>query len=328
MNSSRSTGAASAERTRFGRLVVSGLMSCTALSGCAWALSDNFQIGEQAHDAGTGGPSDRSSGGMGGSTPGSSTALELGGALNLGGTAAEGGAFDTAGAEAIGGASATGGAEATGGSSTFGTGGVAATGGATGGTSATEIAAWSGGVSAPGGRTATGGLAASGGTAAMGGYPFGGRSWGSTTAANQYSPSCAASVAKDEPCYGSSGAVCYKTCGPSGIGFKSETCQGGVYVEQSTCSFPTGVDYSCYDLPSSLPNACPYGMPQASQACQVPQCTVCFGGTLAVPTYRDSTGSQKNGYCVCTSTGTWTCASTSSWPCPGSGGCESSGRTY
>jgi hypothetical protein len=54
----------------------------------------------------------------------------------------------------------------------------------------------------------------------------------------------------------------------------------------------------------------------------VPQCTVCFGGTLMSPTYRDSTGIQKNGYCVCSATGSWTCASTTSWPCPGSSGCD------
>ena len=38
-------------------------------------------------------------------------------------------------------------------------------------------------------------------------------------------------------CTPSDTQLCYKTCGPLSIGFKSETCTGGVYVEQSGCSF-------------------------------------------------------------------------------------------
>jgi len=137
-----------------------------------------------------------------------------------------------------------------------------------------------------------------------------------------YQPVCDDGVVKGASCEPSSVQLCYRTCGPNSIGFKSETCAQGSYTEQNGCSFPTGVDYSCYQIPNTRPSACPVGTPRATQACQIAQCTLCFGGTVNSPTYQDSGGTQKDGYCVCSDAGAWTCASLSSWPCPGSAGCD------
>jgi len=70
-------------------------------------------------------------------------------------------------------------------------------------------------------------------------------------------------------CTATDSQLCYKTCGPKSIGFKSETCSGGAYQEQSGCSFPTGIDYSCYKIPSVIDPSCPTTVPQASQPCSV-----------------------------------------------------------
>jgi len=144
-----------------------------------------------------------------------------------------------------------------------------------------------------------------------------------------YDPLCgslltAAGVAptKNGICVAADSQLCYKTCGPNSVGFKSETCTAGVYVEQSGCSFPTGVDYSCYKIPTTVDATCPTTAPQASQPCTVATCTLC-GGTTG---YLDSTGAAKTGYCVCPAPGAsgtskWSCASSTAWPCPAGQGC-------
>jgi hypothetical protein len=153
---------------------------------------------------------------------------------------------------------------------------------------------------------------------------------GSTGAAT-YQPLCsglltAANVAptKNGICVDGDPALCYKTCGPASIGFKSETCTAGVYVEQSGCSFLPELDYSCYKIPAAIDAAvCPTTVPQASTECTVPKCTLCNlnGG------YLDSTGAAKTGYCVCpdpsatTGVSKWTCAASTAWPCPAGKGC-------
>lgn len=142
---------------------------------------------------------------------------------------------------------------------------------------------------------------------------------GSTSTANtQYQPLCDSTVTKGGPC--GTQQLCYKTCGPQSIGFKSETCSNSVYVEQSGCSFPPG-DYSCYKIPTAIDASCPTTAPQASQACSVAPCTPCNVGGM----YLDSSGNSKAGYCVCpastTGTSKWSCASTTAWPCPGNSGC-------
>jgi hypothetical protein len=116
--------------------------------------------------------------------------------------------------------------------------------------------------------------------------------------------------------------LCYKTCGPQSVGFKSETCTNGTYVEQSGCSFPKATDYSCYKVPAAVDASCPATAPQASQPCTVKACTLCnVGGN-----YLDSTGASKVGYCVCPAAGAsgtskWSCASMTAWPCPSGQGC-------
>ena len=289
----------------------------TLVPGCPQVLTDDFYVQRSSVQAGQG----STDGGAAGMSATGATWAEAGAGGEAGDSAAGGTTFAEGGTAAIGGDSTmggdstnAGGTDATGGDSTV-AGGTDATGGdstvaggttATGGESTVE-----GGMTATGGKSwNSGGRTATGGTSATGG-----------ATSSPYGPLCASSVVKDGSCTGGA-QPCYKTCGPSSIGFKSETCIGGTYSEQSNCSFPVGPDYSCYKVPAVRSSACPSAtVPRAGQACTVAQCTVCFGGTLAAPTYQDSTGTQKNGYCVCLDTGTWTCASTTSWPCPGSAGC-------
>lgn len=281
------------------------------LSGCP--LNDRYYV-----DYSYGGKGESASGGTsnvdttGGTTPttGGSDAFggdpSSGGITEVGAAPGEGGAPDGAGGTIHfdGGATSTG---ATGG--TLGHGGSSESGGDT---------SSSGGASF-GGTLGAGGIAPTGGTRTSGGAPGTGGSLAS--GGSPFQPLCGDEVAKGNPCDQSSAQFCYKTCGPNSVGYKSETCQLGSYVEQTGCTFPPGQDYSCYELPAQRPAQCPAGVPRATQACSVPECTVCFGGTLGTPLYQDSTGTQKVGYCVCTESGVWTCASTSAWPCPGGAGC-------
>jgi len=202
----------------------------------------------------------------------------------------------------------------------------------------------SGGAVSSGGSTASGGAVSSGGSTASG--SGGSVSSGGSTASGSggsvsggsagssgggtFSPLCSAvpvTAAGEAPtkggtCTDSDTQLCYKTCGPSSSGFKSETCTGGTYVEQSGCTFPSGTDYSCYKIPATIDAACPTAIPQASQACDVATCTPCnMGGS-----YLDSSGASKAGYCICPAAGAsgsrkWSCASTTAWPCPAGQGC-------
>jgi len=199
-----------------------------------------------------------------------------------------------------------------------------ATAGGTGG--ATTGSGGSGGAT-----TGTGG--ATTGTGGAGGATTGGSGGGGTGGSGgggSFTPLCSAvprTQAGEEPtkggvCTGSDPQLCYKTCGPQSIGFKSETCTGGLYVEQSGCSFPDNMDYACYKIPATVSTTCPAAVPQASQNCEVAECTLCNVGGL----YADSSGAQKEGYCVCPKAGTagtrkWTCASSTAWPCPAGKGC-------
>jgi hypothetical protein len=178
---------------------------------------------------------------------------------------------------------------------------------------------------------ATGGstTAAGGSTAA----PTGGSTSASTTPSTgtgTFSPLCQGLVtagnavpSKGVTCTDADPQLCYKTCGPNSMGFKTETCSAGAYVEGKECSFPAG-DYSCYKVPAVISATCPATIPQASQPCTVAECTPCnLDGN-----YNDTSGSSKAGYCVCpkpkTEGGTskWTCASKDAWPCPSGQGCS------
>lgn len=199
-----------------------------------------------------------------------------------------------------------------------GEGGVTSTGGTT------DVTA-SGGTTAP----ETGGTTGAGGTTTPVTTGSGGAA--GTTGSKTYEPLCsglltAAGVAptKNGICVDGDPELCYKTCGPQSIGFKSETCTAGVYVEQSGCSFLPDKDYSCYKIPAVIDPSCPTdAAPKATTECTVAPCTPCnLNGQ-----YFDSGGNVKTGYCVCpepsatTGLSKWSCASATAWPCPAGQGC-------
>jgi hypothetical protein len=217
---------------------------------------------------------------------------------------------------------------------TGGAGGVASTGGATvapsSGGATTPVTTGSGGTTTPittgSGGTTTPITTGSGGSTT----PVTTGSGGSTSGNTLYQPSCtglttAAGVppAKNILCPDPADPqLCYKTCGPASVGFKSEACMSGAYVEQSGCSFLPGVDYSCYKIPAAIDPSCPATAPKASDPCTVAPCTLCN----VANSYLDSTGAAKTGYCVCPAPGTsgtskWSCASSTAWPCPAGMGC-------
>jgi hypothetical protein len=150
-----------------------------------------------------------------------------------------------------------------------------------------------------------------------------------STGSGDFTPLCAGlttaagpAPTKNGACSSADPQLCYKTCGPQSVGFKSETCTAGIYAEQSGCSFPPDLDASCYKIPDTIDPSCPATAPQASMPCSVAACTLCnVGGN-----YLDSTGASKAGYCVCPAAaggvmGKWSCASTTAWPCPAGKGC-------
>jgi hypothetical protein len=208
---------------------------------------------------------------------------------------------------------------------------VLCTQGCGGGDNSPSTTGSTGGVTSTGGTTT---VASTGGTTTAatgyGGTTAGADGSAGTTGATTYDPLCAglltaATVAptKNGICIDTDPQLCYKTCGPNSIGFKSETCTAGVYVEQSGCSFLPDSDYSCYKIPTTVDATCPTDVPQASTVCTVATCTLCSvnGG------YLDSSGAAKTGYCVCpapsaaTGTSKWSCASSTAWPCPAGKGC-------
>ena len=258
------------------------------------------------------------SGGCGSSNSGKTDNTSTGGATSpatsAGGTTAAGGGTTAA---AGGTTAAAGGTSATSASSASSAGGgttaTSTTSKATGGTSASSASNADGSTTTNDGTTATAG--GSTGTTATGTGAFSPLCAGLATAGN-------AVPAKGVTCIDADPPLCYKTCGPNSLGFKSETCSNGTYQEDSTCQFPDG-DYSCYKIPSVLDAACPTTVPQAGQSCSVPDCTPCdVGGN-----YNDSSGASKVGYCLCPTpktdggTSKWTCASTNAWPCPAGNGC-------
>ena len=197
---------------------------------------------------------------------------------------------------------------------TAGTGGVTGTGGTTDVT--------------PSGGTTTPATTGTGGTTSPATTGAGGSA--GTTGTVTYEPLCAglltaAAVAptKNGICVDTDPQRCYKTCGPASIGFKSEICTAGVYVEQSGCSFLPESDYSCYKIPAAIDASCPTVVPQANTICNVATCTLCNVNDG----YLDSSGAAKTGYCVCpepsatTGTSKWSCASSTAWPCPAGLGC-------
>ena len=152
-----------------------------------------------------------------------------------------------------------------------------------------------------------------------------------SAATGSFMPICdglmtAAAVAptKAGACNATDPQLCYKTCGPQGVGFKSETCTAGAYAEQTGCTFPDNGEYSCFKVPTAVDAACPAETITASSACSVKSCTPCADKTGS---YYDSKMTLKTGFCVCPEPSTpggmskWSCASNTAWPCPTGKGC-------
>ena len=186
------------------------------------------------------------------------------------------------------------------------------------GTSAAAVSSSAGSSAKPSGSTAA---AAGGAAPAKSGDMAAASSGMFSPLCSDVPPTAAGVPAKGGACTESDPQLCYKTCGPQSVGFKSEMCMNGAYVEQSGCTFPDG-DYSCYKIPTTVAATCPTTPPQATKTCDVAMCTPCnVGGT-----YLDSSGSSKMGYCVCPMAGdsgmrNWSCASATAWPCPLGKGC-------
>lgn len=188
------------------------------------------------------------------------------------------------------------------------------------------------GAPSAGAPTTDGGAPAAGGATGSGGAPPAGG--GAPPAGGEFTPLCAtlttaAGVAptKGGACTATDSQLCYKTCGPKNVGFKSETCTSGVYLEQSNCVFPSTLDASCFKIPATPDPTCPTEIPQASQMCAVADCTPCsVGGQYYDSAAIPGTSTPKIGYCVCVANAAgmskWSCATAATaWPCPQGKGC-------
>jgi hypothetical protein len=174
--------------------------------------------------------------------------------------------------------------------------------------------------------TGTGGSTGAGGTPVMTGTGgtsttgTGGTSATGTggTGADPIGAPCPSGVKNKLAC--TTEPACFNTCGPLKSGIKNCSCAAAMWSCPS-CAFPAGADYTCYHLPTPLA-ACPADMtdpsgmmlPQSGSPCTLAPCTPCGSGTGNA--YRDSSGTPKIGYCVCSSAtnGTYSCASTAEWP--------------
>jgi len=110
---------------------------------------------------------------------------------------------------------------------------------------------------------------------------------------------------------------CTTLCGPGKIGTRTCTCASDSW-KCPGCTFPTGADYGCYKLPSTVSACSTNAPPTLGETCSVPSCLAC--GSATGKGFTDLTGTARAGYCVCTN-GRWNCAVTKEWPCPGLPGC-------
>ena len=286
-------------------LVLATVPVCFLLPGCP--LSDNYTI--RGASAGSGPLA----------IAGSASLLSAAGTFSTAGRAQAG---DAAGDDAAAGVGSGAGSTDGGGPGAGGTGAAGAAGNGVG-SAAGSGGAGSAGAGGTGASAGMGGTAAGAGGATNGGSSSGGAAGVAGSSSTLPSPACADGVSKGSSCTAGLPS-CYKSCGPNNLGYKRETCVGGVYDElMDGCTFPAGQDYSCYKVAPSLPAECPVAtVPRAGRLCQIASCIVCFGGNALAPQYQDSNGMQKEGYCVCSDAGSWTCASSpSSWPCKAGPSC-------
>lgn len=140
-----------------------------------------------------------------------------------------------------------------------------------------------------------------------------------------------AAIAKNVPCTAEDTQSCYVACGVMGLGYKLETCVGGVYTDNGWCMYDPGCDYSCFKLPDKPDPGCPTTEPAAPRhlsPCSLPPCVVCgVTSTEATTGFRDAAqGMMKVGPCICVPAGIaadgieitpqrWSCNGGSYWPC-------------
>jgi hypothetical protein len=175
------------------------------------------------------------------------------------------------------------------------------------------------------GTTGQGGMAVTTGTGGAGGAATTGTG-GTTTANGPTGDPCPSGVKNKGVCAGTEPA-CWNTCGPLKSGFKNCVCTGGMWSCPSCAYYPedmTAHNYSCYKIPATIA-LCPAdptdptmaGLPQSGATCNIATCMPC--GSSSSNAYRDSTGTPKIGYCVCSAsdgTGTYSCASLAEWAPP------------
>ena len=123
-------------------------------------------------------------------------------------------------------------------------------------------------------------------------------------------------------CISGTDVDCALACGPgpSRSGVNTCTCTSNAW-KCLGCSFPTGVDYSCFKLPAppaTAPACDATTPPTIGGICTAAPCSAC--GSATGKGYVDALGIARSGYCVCTN-GRWSCALVKEWPCPGSQGC-------
>jgi hypothetical protein len=125
---------------------------------------------------------------------------------------------------------------------------------------------------------------------------------------------------------------CNKNCGLNIMALSTvraqKTCTCAGTWSCGACVYPSDLAAACFHIPASPP-ACPRDSTDGGAdaggglikpgvtACTPPNSEVCgnlCGSAVAnMPSYQDSTGAGKVGYCVCIA-GAWQCASVAEWP--------------
>lgn len=177
--------------------------------------------------------------------------------------------------------------------------------------------------SSKGGSPGTGTTGSGGSTSAVGSgaSPIGTETDGGAQSA-KYDVACVA-VNNKAACNMTTDKPCANTCGPNKSGYKNCDCVAGLW-SCPTCSYEPGTDVSCYKVTDATP-LCPtdstdltgMGLPISGAACSQTDCTPC--GSKSQNAYRDTSGSPKQGFCICvhadpTMPGKYSCTSIKEYP--------------
>jgi hypothetical protein len=222
-----------------------------------------------------------------------------------------------------------------------GSGGGTGTGGATSGGQGGATAGGTGGSTAGGAGGArtggTGGATAGGAGGSTAGGTGGSTAVGTGGATGGGIAICAAPQPADKATCTPGTASCTKNCGAnisaiSGVraqkpcacvtspatGLPAWDCSNS-----GVCTYPTGLDATCFHLPTPLP-ACPADPAGGTSMLIRPNTTLCTNtagamcggqvcGSTTVASYQDGSMAPKIGYCSCI-VGKWQCASVAEWP--------------